>query len=77
MISHDLVFMADLYDVAGAMVVRANGPVVRGKNALAPPLAATIMGSVTHELLDDHGAGFWREDLGVFVVNKIYLREVT
>lgn len=73
MISHDLVFAADLYDVAGAMVVRANGPVTRGKNAFPP---STFPGRPTHELLDDHGSGFWREDLGVFVVDKDYLRKL-
>lgn len=71
MIPHALVFAADLFDVAGAMVVRANGAIVRGGNAM--PLERCTeaqVRAITHQLHDDHGRGFWREDLGVFVVPK-------
>lgn len=67
MIPHDLVFQADLYEVAGAIVIRANGPIIRDGNAW-PSRKFCEHHQPTHELLDDHGTGFWREDLGVFVV---------
>ena len=68
MIPHDLVFQADIYEVGGAIVVRANGMIVRGVNAF--PRSSTFCANhpPTHELHDDHGRGFWREDLGIFVV---------
>ena len=71
MIPHDLVFAADLFEVAGAMVVRANNALVRDKNCFDYSEGVNIFGRPTHELLDDHGTGFWREDLGVFVVPKV------
>jgi hypothetical protein len=76
MIPNDLVFHADLFEVGGAMVVRANGPIVRDENAWprSAPFCANHL--PTHELLDDHGTGFWREDLGVFVVSKDLLRSL-
>lgn len=68
MIPHNLVFCADIYHVAAAIVVRANGPIERGHNAWdrSAPFCADHL--PTHELRDDRGAGFWREDLGIFVV---------
>jgi len=74
MIPHDLVFQADLFEIAGAMVVRANGPLKRHGNAW--PTSQIGMPRPTHELHDDHGTGFWRDDLGVFVVPAGLLREV-
>jgi hypothetical protein len=68
MIPHNLVFSADLFEVAGAIVVRANGPIVHGRNAWDRCAPFCEEHQPTHELLDDHGSGFWREDLGVFVV---------
>jgi hypothetical protein len=75
MIPHDLVFQADLFEVAGAIVVRANGPIVRG--GIAWPRSAPFWShhQPTHDLRDDHGTGFWREDLGVFVVPKDLVTE--
>jgi hypothetical protein len=72
MLSHGLVFSADLYEVEGAMVVRANGPLTPRNTWRANDDGWM---EPTHELLDDHGSGFWREDLGIFVVAKLYLRE--
>ena len=70
---YDLVFQADLFEIAGAMVVRANGPLVRGHNCWE---SSVDIFKPTHELLDDHGTGFWRDDLGVFVVRKDLVREL-
>lgn len=70
MVSHDLVFAADLFEVAGAIVVRANGPIVRDVNAWPRSANFCDHHQPTHELRDDNGTGFWREDLGVFVVPK-------
>lgn len=76
MVPHDIVFQADLYEVGGAMVVRANGPIVHGVNAWPRSAKFCEHHQPTHELLDDHGTGFWREDMGVFVVTPDLLRSV-
>jgi hypothetical protein len=68
MIPHDIVFSADLFEVAGAVVVRANGPIVHGHNAWDRASKFCEHHQPTYELHDDHGTGFWRDDLGVFVV---------
>lgn len=76
MLPHDIVFHADLFEVAGAVVIRANGPIERGVNAWPGSSPFCLNHKPTHELLDDHGAGFWRDDLGVFVVSADLLRMV-
>lgn len=77
MIPHDLVFAADIWRVEGAWVVRANGPLHRGHNAFSPK-DAHLNGfrEPTHELQGDNGAGFWRDDLGIWVVPGGCFREV-
>jgi hypothetical protein len=55
-------FIADLYAVGGAVVIRANGHImpealIRGRNEEA-----------THHVTDFPDIGFWRPDLGVLVV---------
>jgi len=60
---HDGCFIADIFEVAGANVVRASRPITPD-NLLRPADEAT------HHLLDMPTAGFWRPDLGVFVVPK-------
>lgn len=71
MMGHDLVFAADLFVVAGAIVVRANGPIRRDKNAMPLAQSGDVFGPLTHKLRNDVGCEeFWREDLGVFVVPK-------
>lgn len=70
---HEVVFSADLFEVAGAIVVRANGPIVRGKNAFNATDGSSVnpfLGRVTHVLEPGPETGFWREDLGTFVVPK-------
>lgn len=66
---HDGWFVADIYRIAGANVVRANGAVTPG--ALTRPATGA-----THHLLDSPVPGFWRPDLGVFVVPEGQVREV-
>lgn len=73
MVPHGILFAADLFEVAGAMVVRANGPLRRDSNCWAFIEGQSLP---THELHDDRGTGFWREDLGVFVVRKDLLKEI-
>lgn len=68
---HEGGFVADLIVVAGACIVRANGPIsgdniIRRKNAV-----------YTHHLMDFPTAGFWRPDLGVFVVPVEQCRKLT
>lgn len=75
MIPHDLVFSADLFEIAGAMVVRANGPLHVGVNCWKSSAPFCDRHQPTHELHDDHGTGFWRDDLGVFVVPSHLLTE--
>ncbi len=75
MISHDLVFAADLYEVSGAIVVRANGPLVRDGNCWPRTAKFCETHQPTHELRDDHG--FWREDLGIFVVPRELVTKCT
>jgi hypothetical protein len=60
MIPHNLVFQADIFEVAGA--------IVRDVNAWSRSAKFCEHHQPTHELRDDHGTGFWREDLGVFVI---------
>lgn len=77
MLSHDLVFQADLFEVGGAVVVRANGPLVRDVNCWSSTRKFCENHKPTHELLDDHGTGFWREDLGIFVITPDLLRKTS
>jgi hypothetical protein len=65
---HDGFFLADIYSVAGANIVRANGSVSPG-NLTRPADEAT------HILLDFPLAGFWRPDLGVFAVPQNQVTE--
>lgn len=64
---HDATFIADIYEIEGAAVVRATGPVTM-KNVQRPAIG------VTHHIIDFPKAGFWRPDLGVFVVPKDQVR---
>lgn len=70
---HDGYFVADIFEVAGANVVRAGGPVTPG-NLIRP--AQQMSKPITHTMIDMPTAGFWRPDLGVFVVPKSQVKEV-
>ena len=67
---HNGSFVADIFEVAGANVVRANKPVTP-----ANLLRRAVPGEVTHHLVDLPSAGFWRPDIGVFVVPKAQVTE--
>jgi hypothetical protein len=66
---HDGYFLADIFVVAGANVVRASHKVTAG-NITRPATGAT------HHLTDFPTAGFWRPELGVFVVPQDQVREL-
>ena len=66
---HNGTFIADIFEVAGANVVRANGPVTGG-NLMRPAKGAT------HHLQDFPVGGFWRPDLGTFVVPENQVTEL-
>lgn len=57
---HNATFVADITEVAGACVIRANGPIDK---VLTRPADGE-----THHVSDFPVAGFWRPDLGVLVV---------
>lgn len=63
-------FLADISVVAGAAVVRANGKVTPGNL-----VRDDRFGAATHRVSDVEG-GFWRPDLGVFVVPVGQVQEV-
>lgn len=66
---HNGTFVADIFEVAGANVVRANGPVTTS-NLVRPANDAT------HYMMDFPVAGFWRPDIGVFVVPEDQVKEL-
>lgn len=58
---------------AGANIVRANGP-VDPKNLIRP--ARQKSEPPTHTMVDFPVAGFWRPDLGVFVVPEDQVKKI-
>ena len=66
---HDGTFVADIFEVKGANVVRANGPVT-GSNL------DRQANDATHYLSDFPSAGFWCPQLGIFVVPKNQVKEL-
>lgn len=67
---HDATFIADIMEVEGAVVVRANGP-LNQPGVLTRPAAY----DETHEIIDFPRPCFWRPDLGVFVLPKNQVRK--
>ena len=65
---HAGVFVADIFEVAGANVVRANGPITADNLDRRP----SSLAGATHHVSDVPRKGpatnFWRPDLGVLVV---------
>jgi hypothetical protein len=61
---HNGAFIADLIEIEGVTVVRPNGPI----DLVKLDRGVTTVRSATHHLTDSPTAGFWRPDLGVFVV---------
>jgi len=66
---HDGYFIADIYKVGTANVVRANKPVTPD-NIRRPMIGAT------HHMSDFPELGFWRPDLGLFVVPESQVKEI-
>lgn len=66
---HNGSFVADIFEIAGANVVRANGKVTPSN------IRRPLDGSETHHLSDSKPC-FWRPDLGVFVVPKDQVTEL-
>lgn len=60
---HNGWFIADVYEVGDAVVVRASGPITPDK--INRPAE-----NCTHHVLDFPDPGFWRPDLGILVVPK-------
>lgn len=60
---HNGYFVADIFHIAGACVVRANGSVTPGNL-----IRQNVDEEATHIISDFPHPGFWRPDLGVFVV---------
>lgn len=58
---HNATFRADIWRFAGAVVIRANGPI--REEILTRPAKGP------RYLFEDHpDSGFWRPDLGIFVI---------
>jgi hypothetical protein len=70
---HDGYFVADIFLVAGANVIRADGPINLG-NLIRP--ARQKAETPTHTMVDFPVGGFWRPDLGVFVVPKDQVKKI-
>lgn len=66
---HNGTFIADIFEIDGVNVVRASGAVT-GENIERPAKNAT------HHLLDFPRTGFWRPDIGIFVVPKKQVEEL-
>ena len=66
---HDGFFVADIFKVGNVNVVKANGPVT-------PDSIRRPAQNATHHLVDFPSAGFWRPDIGVFVVPKAQVKEL-
>ena len=60
---HDATFRADLFEIEGAIVIRAAGPI--DESRLQRPAARP-----THHVTDSPRSGFWRPDLGILVVPR-------
>ena len=68
---HAGTFVADIFRVGNVNVVRCLDPVTPGM------LNRTNVREATHQLSDFPRAGFWRPDLGVFVVPHTQVRKLT
>lgn len=69
---HDGCFIADVIEVAGACVVKGNGPITP-----ANIIRDGSLGKPTHHLLDFPRPVFWQPRIGVFVVPSAQLRRVS
>jgi hypothetical protein len=71
---HNGGFIADIYRVGNVNVVRANSAVTAGNLLRDNPKDHEVF-VATHHLMDNE-AGFWRPDLGVFVVPEGQVKEL-
>lgn len=67
---HEGWFVADIFQIHCVNVVRANGPVTPDN------IVRTEMETITHTLSDMPEAGFWRPDIGVFVVPVAQVKHI-
>lgn len=65
---HNATFIADIIEIEGVAVVRANGNI---NYCLQRPST-----NPTHHLVDFPKPGFWRPDIGVFVVPKNQVKKI-
>lgn len=65
---HNAMFVADIYEIDGVNVVRANGPIEQ--HLIRPAKGAT------HHVKDFPKAGFWKPHLGIFVVPAAQVKEL-
>jgi hypothetical protein len=70
--NHQGYFIADIFKVEGVNVVRANRKVTPDNLVRDGALRSEC----THHMTDFPIAGFWRPDLGVFVVPKSQVKEL-
>ena len=67
---HNATFIADIHRIGNVNVVRATGPLDK------PGFLTRPAEKHSHHLMDFPCAGFWRPDLGVFVVPHNQVKEV-
>jgi len=68
---HDATFIADIYKIGNCNVVRTDIRVLGFDSQLERPAV-----NPTHHLVDFPAGGFWRKDLGVFVVPEDQVRDL-
>lgn len=68
---HKAVFVADIYKIGSANVVRASGPL--DKHLLRDNKDVSI---ATHHISDFPTPGFWRPELGILVVPANQVKEL-
>lgn len=77
---HEGFFIADIFEIEGVNVVRANGPINTDSNNKKPTAKnAFVRGDTskcTHHLEDFPKMGFWKPALGIFVVPKDQVTEL-
>lgn len=73
---HKATFQADIFEVAGAVVVRAPAAITPNDEHGVLNRDPKAYDLASHHLEDFPHGGFWRPDLGVFVVPKAQCSEV-
>lgn len=75
---HQGTFVADIFEIAGVNVVRANFNPRHGAGEFNDRLNRDpeALANATHQLTDFPNTGFWRPDIGVFVVPVAQVKEI-